>query len=410
MATEKKYFTTLIIGNGFDLNLGMNTGYEAFRLWLEKTGFFLDNEDNPIIAFIYSRKKGQKNWSDFENLMLEYARQSDDAFLLRKAAQLRIVIDNLLLGKYTTARRVHDFEDLKEICPTLRLFTEQLSTNRKIDLPTRNKVKPLCNLILEELENYSKKKLKECKSAVKLLSDKLEEFLNQAEPKNEYSEAVKLIATLWGLDTLNIDTIAWEASSRPIEDFNCIRNNFIVVSFNYTDTVGNVYKLLQTLSDKYNDNVGKEIRNQLGEYIYRIHGTLGSRIAFGTSDEKDIPQELWSLKKRTILEDNTKRKFADILRQSKRIVIVGHSLHGIDFDYYRDFFKNKKTDTEVYVLYHTESAHREIEEGLQRLGVEPFVKYRKIAMGDEGFNELCSIIGHDHRDGVMTFMRGRRPF
>lgn len=33
---NKDINTTLIIGNGFDLNLGMNTGYKAFYDQLEK--------------------------------------------------------------------------------------------------------------------------------------------------------------------------------------------------------------------------------------------------------------------------------------------------------------------------------------------------------------------------------------
>lgn len=36
---NKDINTTLIIGNGFDLNLGMNTGYKAFYDQLEKINF-----------------------------------------------------------------------------------------------------------------------------------------------------------------------------------------------------------------------------------------------------------------------------------------------------------------------------------------------------------------------------------
>ena len=64
---EKKYGTSLIIGNGFDLNLGMVTDYRSFFNKLNSDDFFAKHADNPLLQFI--KAKGEKeNWYDFPTL------------------------------------------------------------------------------------------------------------------------------------------------------------------------------------------------------------------------------------------------------------------------------------------------------------------------------------------------------
>ena len=55
---EKKYGTSLIIGNGFDLNLGMVTDYRSFFNKLNSDDFFAKHADNPLLQFI--KAKGEK--------------------------------------------------------------------------------------------------------------------------------------------------------------------------------------------------------------------------------------------------------------------------------------------------------------------------------------------------------------
>ena len=58
---KKIYGTTLIIGNGFDLNLGMVTDYRSFFQELQNKSFFEENKNNPLLHFI--QEKGEKeNW------------------------------------------------------------------------------------------------------------------------------------------------------------------------------------------------------------------------------------------------------------------------------------------------------------------------------------------------------------
>lgn len=81
---KKKYGTSLIIGNGFDLNLGMVTDYRSFfnKLNSDSDDFFVKHADNPLLQFI--KAKGEKeNWYDFEGIIQEYATRSEQAVNLK---------------------------------------------------------------------------------------------------------------------------------------------------------------------------------------------------------------------------------------------------------------------------------------------------------------------------------------
>lgn len=65
-----KYKVCLIIGNGYDLNMGLHTRYSEFYQHLEKTGFFSTNADCEFIQFM---KKCPDYWYNFELCIEHYA-------------------------------------------------------------------------------------------------------------------------------------------------------------------------------------------------------------------------------------------------------------------------------------------------------------------------------------------------
>lgn len=72
MKENRSKTTTLIIGNGFDLSLGMKTDYRSFFQFLENKNFFKDNARSPLISYI--KEKGeQENWFAFEDIISDYA-------------------------------------------------------------------------------------------------------------------------------------------------------------------------------------------------------------------------------------------------------------------------------------------------------------------------------------------------
>lgn len=71
---KKKYGTSLIIGNGFDLNLGMVTDYRSFFNKLNSDDFFAKHADNPLLQFINAkerRKNGMTLKVLFRNMLQE---------------------------------------------------------------------------------------------------------------------------------------------------------------------------------------------------------------------------------------------------------------------------------------------------------------------------------------------------
>ena len=129
------------------------------------------------------------------------------------------------------------------------------------------------------------------------------------------------------------------------------------MSFNYTDIISNLVKFLQRI--KFDSRIDLET-DDLKENFYRIHGALDSEVIFGIDSECDIPNAFISLRKSNHISINAKQRFSDIIENSKRIIIFGHSIYGIDYEYYADFLEKNK-DTEVVVIYHNEDGKKEFE-------------------------------------------------
>lgn len=62
----------LIIGNGFDIDLGLNTGYKDF---VNSEYFKSCLHKNALFNYIYSSfEDNDKKWIDVENVLLEYSK------------------------------------------------------------------------------------------------------------------------------------------------------------------------------------------------------------------------------------------------------------------------------------------------------------------------------------------------
>lgn len=118
MTKENSIGTMLIIGNGFDLNLGMKTSYKSFFEEMEAMGFWTYYKNNPLIAYIYERGI-KENWYSFEDIIKEFALESTES--------VNIVFCNKMIE---TIKQIHHFEDgvlpkisnygcLKDIIPSI---------------------------------------------------------------------------------------------------------------------------------------------------------------------------------------------------------------------------------------------------------------------------------------------------
>lgn len=335
---KKKYGTSLIIGNGFDLNLGMVTDYGSFFKKLSADGFFTKHTNNPLLQFI--KAKGEKEkWYDFEGIIQEYATRGEQA------------------------------------------------VNLKI-----NDIREKCEYIKKALSQYSEEQRYWVKEAMRLLKDELVAFLKSAKINNEENSLAFMIF----FSIMGIYDAGYKGLTMKLSDYSKKYQgsfpDFKIVSFNYTDTISNLVKFLQRI--KFDSRIDLET-DDLKENFYRIHGALDSEVIFGIDSECDIPNAFISLRKSNHISINAKQRFSDIIENSKRIIIFGHSIYGIDYEYYADFLEKNK-DTEVVVIYHNEDGKKEFENEMENRGVMRSINYEYIVISDHFF-EFCKNIAEEQQ-------------
>ena len=94
---DKAINTTLIIGNGFDINMGKHTGYAEFFKKLEDEGFWENHSGNSLLNFI-GEKGSKEYWYDFEDIILHYTFESGNGKRLKELEDLNKTDDNFTNG------------------------------------------------------------------------------------------------------------------------------------------------------------------------------------------------------------------------------------------------------------------------------------------------------------------------
>lgn len=374
----------------------MNTSYESFFLWLESSFFFDEHKENALINYIYIKGK-HENWYAFENIIREFAIYGAIAILLRRGRELRSLIDAFRKCKASAFEKLPQYKDMLSVCPSLQVILDKIATNQFIDSELVISLSDSCKNALSELDSYSSITRKECLEAVDMLSSKLEEFLQKTNPKNDYSPALTLLCSVLGLETKGFISMADSCVCRYCSEYeDLLLPQTIIVSFNYTDTIRAISHVIEMRAGRAIGLDKEKLRNQ----FYQIHGKLGATIAFGTDDAEDIPSELWGLRKSAMIEEHAKERFYEILNESKRIVIFGHSLHDIDFEYYKRFFERPHKDAQIYVVDRTEEDLQKIQQRLYEHHVSPKLKYRVAHNSDHDFMQLCHEIYEDENSSM----------
>ena len=388
---KKKYGTSLIIGNGFDLNLGMVTDYRSFFNKLNSDDFFTKHADNPLLQFI--KAKGEKeNWYDFEGIIQEYATRSEQAVYLKMIDKLLPLIDKALDIDEESFKEIKGYKHLCGIVPEFDSVIEYMTKNNYLDFVADNDIREKCVYIKKALSQYNEEQRDLVKEAMRLLKDELVVFLKSAKINDEERSVAPMIF----FSIMGIYAAGYKGLAIKLSDFSKKNQggfpDFKIVSFNYTDTIYNFVKFLQRI--KFDSRIDLET-DDLKENFYRIHGALDSEVIFGIDSECDIPNAFISLRKSNHISINAKQRFSDIIENSKRIIIFGHSIYGIDYEYYADFLEKNK-DTEVVVLYHNEDGKKEFENEMENRGVTRKINYEYIVISNHFF-EFCENIAKDQR-------------
>jgi len=138
---------TFLIGNGFDLNLGLKTKYsDFFEYYLKKT-----NDNEEIIKFKNSILENIENWSEAELMFGEYAES------LSELDTYKLILRDfkLNLSKYlTSVQDEFNLDLLNE--KTCNQFKESIvSYYKKFKKTNSNKIQNLINKNTHEIWNYN---------------------------------------------------------------------------------------------------------------------------------------------------------------------------------------------------------------------------------------------------------------
>lgn len=330
---DKTINTTLIIGNGFDLSMGKHTSYKEFYEKLVKNKGFWDNHSgNSLLEYIKDNGGSKEFWYDFENIILHYSFESENGKKLKELEKSKTSDDRLV-----------------------------------------------------------EKIVAEVKEGIELLKEELVKFLSDAKPDNDcLYPTCRIFTAILGASGKNAKDLLASLLERKIAKETWEFPNNKIISFNYLDDPSSISFYLQFFTDKKvkgpcSPPIGIKADDLAGMFVF-LHNSLDfwnrsnlhPGLIFGTNDDERMPKALYFLRKSSQLGYDAKKSFTDTLNQSKRIVIFGLSLVGIDYDYFKEFFEtDHDSDTEV-VIINKKGALDNIRKILKEKGCKRQVSYLDI--------------------------------
>lgn len=330
---DKTINTTLIKGNGFDLSMGKHTSYKEFYEKLVKNKGFWDNHSgNSLLEYIKDNGGSKEFWYDFENIILHYSFESENGKKLKELEKSKTSDDRLV-----------------------------------------------------------EKIVAEVKEGIELLKEELVKFLSDAKPDNDcLYPTCRIFTAILGASGKNAKELVTSLLERKKAKETWEFPNNKIISFNYLDDPSNFSFYLQFFIDKNvkspcSPPIGIKADDLAGMFVF-LHNSLDfwnrsnlhPGLVFGTNDDERMPKALYFLRKSYQLGYDAKKSFTDTLNQSKRIVIFGLSLVGIDYDYFKEFFEtDHDSDTEV-VIINKKGALDNIRKILKEKGCKRQVSYLDI--------------------------------
>lgn len=330
---DKTINTTLIIGNGFDLSMGKHTSYKEFYEKLVKNKGFWDNHSgNSLLEYIKDNGGSKEFWYDFENIILHYSFESENGKKLKELEKSKTSDDRLV-----------------------------------------------------------EKIVAEVKEGIELLKEELVKFLSDAKPDNDcLYPTCRIFTAILGASGKNAKELVTSLLERKKAKETWEFPNNKIISFNYLDDPSNFSFYLQffiykNVKSPCSPPIGIKADDLAGMFVF-LHNSLDfwnrsnlhPGLVFGTNDDERMPKALYFLRKSSQLGYDAKKSFTDTLNQSKRIVIFGLNLVGIDYDYFKEFFEtDHDSDTEV-VIINKKGALDNIRKILKEKGCKRQVSYLDI--------------------------------
>jgi Bacteriophage abortive infection AbiH len=177
--------------------------------------------------------------------------------------------------------------------------------------------------------------------------------------KKEYVElSGALKSYIGGLDfsTFNKESAAYVLMGRiaglPMHSIN-------IFNFNYSNLLDSIRK-----------SFPGQVLNNFKPEIWNIHGTYDSDIIFGVHDHA-IPHENLDLIKFTFIVKSLQkgydpRNILKTLKESKMLIIFGHSLGETDHSYFLDFFQNSSNKI-IKIFYYGDEGLDKLRQQIHKL-------------------------------------------
>lgn len=292
----------LILGNGFDLDLGLKTSYKDF--W--ESEFCPKDYPAPLIRHLNQRWKDGLDavkWYDLENELLEYAVNGDKSDVVTEEERVYIKkhSDYELNNKY---RFLGTDDTFKSLADKGYLSGEEVC---------RIGERAVISVSVPYREEISRSAIWRDRRAFQLIKDGLCKYL----------EALRY-------DNLVEDSFAHEVLS--LMGFARSEGHFVkIYSFNYTRATLEDYKDINIVVDY-------------------VHGKSSSSVIIGAGDTLEISPDYDYLMK-SFDPAFSPPPLVKSLNEADMIIIFGHSIGENDRQYFKSFFK-RQTD---YLTAHNKS-------------------------------------------------------
>ena len=310
----------LILGNGFDLDLGLRTSYKDF--WESK--YCPKRYPAPLIRHLNSKWSDSieaVKWYDMENELLNYYKET------RKPNFQDVVTPKqqefLLLWKQRNTSHINDYTEYVEEIKALR-------DNGLLALDQSWGLYMTCEfheeLILDTVTRDRK--------ALGLIKQGLCSYLTEL-MKVEHKTNVSAISIL-----------------RTVEEAHKKGEKVSIYTFNYTNL-------------PYLDS---ELKNKS---VYYVHGSCtDNNIIIGTKDE-EMPSKDYTFLQKAFDKNFNPPPIVSELRNATDVIIFGHSLGDNDSQYLKDFFVQQASPShhpkKITIFTYDDVSEEDIKFSLQKL-------------------------------------------
>lgn len=318
MAEPRKI--VLILGNGFDLDLGLKTSYKDF--W--ESGFCPKDYPAPLIKHLNQCWPGSLDgvkWYDLENELLHYYNSR------KNNLDYPDVISPELLDY------VRNFNAYEYTCRAYSSIDEEMQELVKIGYGEFNKIPLWASIPLQE--DFKHTQAWRDQKALQLIKDSLCNYLKSIDEPISASDTVAFHILL--------------ALSKSAEAGDFVN----IYTFNFTRVQRRGYELK-------------------GIPVHYMHGNCeNGNIIVGTRDDLEMVAEYDFLQKG--MDDYfLPPDLVTALNISDEVIIFGHSLGTNDRQYFAPFFKRQASEDnpakkDITIFTHNHESQREIKRALQQM-------------------------------------------